>query len=220
VSSLASNPVTIRPYRARDREGVRQVMADTAFFGDPVEVFLEDRDLFCDAFCAYYTDLEPEMAWVAEVGERVAGTLLGCAHTGRMRARWRRQVLPPVVKRWLQGRYRAGPLTWRYALAQLLAALRGEHPQAGLDPYPAHLHINVERGWRGRGLGKGLLLAYLDQLRELGIPGVHLSTTSLNRAAVSLYERVGFRLLDSRPTRAWRYWTEAPVENRLYGLEL
>jgi ribosomal protein S18 acetylase RimI-like enzyme len=195
-------------------------MADTAFFGDPVEVFLEDRDLFCDAFCAYYTDLEPERAWVAEVGGRVAGTLLGCAHTGRQRSRWRRWILPPVVKRWSLGRYRVGPLTWRYALVQLLAALNGENPQADLDPYPAHLHINVDRGWRGRGLGRRLLLAYLDQLRELGVPGVHLSTTSLNRAAVSLYAGVGFQLLDSRQTRAWRYWTEKPVENRFYGMKL
>jgi len=62
--------------------------------------------------------------------------------------------------------------------------------------------------------------AYLGQLRELRVPGVFLDTTSLNEAACRLYEKMGFRLLDSRPDRFWAKWFGHPVDNRCYGLIL
>ncbi len=86
--------------------------------------------------------------------------------------------------------------------------------------YPAHLHINLIPPARGRGLGMALIQAYLEQLRALNIQGVHLNTTSMNHAAIRLYERTGFRLLDSCPTRIWAGMVNEPVENRLYGLNL
>lgn len=38
----------VRPYRPDDREAVRRIYADTAFFGAPVETYWDDRDLFAD----------------------------------------------------------------------------------------------------------------------------------------------------------------------------
>jgi hypothetical protein len=52
----------IRPYQPKDRESVFRIAADTAFFGAPIEAYMEDRNVFLDAFYAYYTDLEPEHA--------------------------------------------------------------------------------------------------------------------------------------------------------------
>jgi hypothetical protein len=43
----------IRRYERRDCAAVYRLAADTAFFGDPVEAFLDDRALFCRAFVAY-----------------------------------------------------------------------------------------------------------------------------------------------------------------------
>ena len=86
--------------------------------------------------------------------------------------------------------------------------------------YPAHLHINVDSAWRGRRLGQRLMETYLRQLRELGVPGVSLETTSLNEAACKMYEKMGFRLLEARPDRFWAKWFGHAVENRCYGLKL
>jgi RimJ/RimL family protein N-acetyltransferase len=89
-----------------------------------------------------------------------------------------------------------------------------------LDGYPAHLHINVEAAWRGNRLGERLIKAYLSQLRYLGIPGVHLETTSLNAAACRLYEKTGFRLLEGVQTRLWSHLGHTEVELRCYGQKL
>jgi ribosomal protein S18 acetylase RimI-like enzyme len=205
---------------------VFSIAADTAFFGEPVEAYFDDRRLFCDAFYAYYTDWEPEHGWIATAREpgggedEMVGFLMGCVDSSRHRRILGGNILPGVVKRVLAGRYHLGRCTWRYLTGLGLGVLRREFPHTDLRRYPAHLHINLLPASRGFSLGRRLLEAYLNQLRELGLPGVHLNTTSQNVAACHLYERMGFRTLDARPNRLWRRFFDHPVENRLYGLEL
>lgn len=89
-----------------------------------------------------------------------------------------------------------------------------------LNEYPAHLQIDVKQGYRGEGIGRRLIEAYLEQLRQLGVCGVHLGTTNHNEAACYLYEKIGFQLLDSHPNRYWTQMLGHEVANRSYGLKL
>ena len=211
--------LTIRPFTHVDRETVHRIAADTAFFGDPVETFLDDRRVFCDAFPTYYTDKEPEHAWVACVDGKVVGFLLGCVSTPQQKA-WFRKELPELLGRAIRGLYRVGRRTLHYTAQITRTAVHGEFTNVDLAIYPAHLHINLEFGSRGLGLGRRLIEAYLGQLRSLGVPGVHLETTSQNQAACHLYRKIGFALLDARPTWLWKRYVPVPVENRCYGLKL
>jgi ribosomal protein S18 acetylase RimI-like enzyme len=219
MKAALARPYVIRPYQQGDREGVLKITADTAYFGEPVEAFLDDRRVFNDIFYRYYVDLEPQHAWVAVAGQGVAGFLAGCTDTSLQRRRWARIILPKFLWRVCQGRYQIGAKTWRYLRKLMGMTLHHEHAQVDEYIYPAHLHINVAREWRGQGMGKGLMLAYLDQLRQEHIRGVHLMTTSMNKAAIKLYESLGFGLLDSRRTHTWDDMLESPVENRCYGLK-
>lgn len=38
--------IEIRPFQQTDRDALLKIAADTAFFGDPVEHFMEDRRIF------------------------------------------------------------------------------------------------------------------------------------------------------------------------------
>jgi GNAT superfamily N-acetyltransferase len=210
----------IRPYRPDDEAAVRRIAVDTAFFGQPVEAYLDDGGLFYDFFYAYYTRYEADHGWIAELEGQTVGFLMGCPDTRRKAVAWARDELPRLAIRLLSGKYRLGGKTWRYLLSQAGAAARQELALVDLQAYPAHLHVNVAADRRGLGLGRRLLAAYLEQLRREGSPGVHLRTTSLNRTACRLYEQAGFRLLAAHPTRAWQRLVTIPVENRLYGLRL
>ena len=210
----------IRPYQAADRAAVHQIAADTAFFGEPVEAFLESRALFCQIFYAYYTDLEPEHGWVACVDEEVVGFLMGCVDTARQPRLWARHILPRFLGNLVRGRYRLGKLTRRYIFNVARAGLSGELPQVDLALYPGHLHLNVAARWRGHGLGRRLLEAYLAQLSRLNVIGVHLGTTSRNEVAARLYVRMGFRELAARPTCLWSHLVDQPVQNLRFGLRL
>ncbi len=212
--------ITIRPYKQGDRQDVLRISADTAVFGEPVEAILDDRMIFCDTFTAYYTDFETEYLWVACKNDQIVGYLTGCVDTISQRRKIIGRTILPLVGRVLLGKYRLGSRTFTYAKYMAIGALRRENPHVDLEQYPAHLHINVETAARERGLGRRLMIAYLDQLRELGVPGVFLGTTDINAAACRLYESLGFKVLDNRQTTVWREVIAGPVENRSYGLKL
>lgn len=57
--------------------------------------------------------------------------------------------------------------------------------------FPAHLHINLDEGWRGAGIGQALIEALVVELCRRGVPGVHVVTGRQSRN-VSFYRRAGF----------------------------
>lgn len=210
----------VRPYKRFDREAVFKIAADTAFFGEAVEKFMEDRTLFCDSFCAYYTDVANDTCWVAEVDQIVVGYLLGCAQTRLIRVGFLENVGPLLIRNFVRKKYHLGHLTWTYLKGLARANLFHESVSANDKLYPAHLHVNLDRAYRGMGIGRELIEAFLSQLREMGVAGVHLKTTSENMAACALYEKMGFRLLEVRKTSLWRPWLGRDIENRCYGMLL
>lgn len=217
---MTDSDLVIRPYFPDDREELLRIGADTAFFGAPIEAYMEDRNAFLDAFYAYYTDLEPEHTWVASANGKVVGFLTGCVDTRKRDREFLRVVLPTLAGNVLRGKYHFGKLSLQYFTGLIGSLIHGEFTRVDLKSFPAHLHINVEAPWRGNKLGQRLMEAYLTQLRALGIAGVHLDTTSVNEAACRLYEKLGFRLLDARPDRFWAKWFGHPVNNLCYGLKL
>ncbi len=59
--------------------------------------------------------------------------------------------------------------------------------------YVADFSIYVERGWRGKGVGRRLLERLIELARSLGYHKMVLSGFPFNTAGVRLYERMGFR---------------------------
>jgi len=215
-----NSEIAIRLYRPADRADVLRIGADTAFFGAPIEKYMEDRQIFSDGFYSYYTDVEPGFCWVADAGGKVSGFLTGCLDSRTKAGRYIQHILPGLLKSLVRGQYHFGSRMWDYLRRLLGAGFRSEVPHVDFRVYPAHLHINVDASYRGHGLGRRLMNAYLGQLRSFHVPGVHLMTTSLNEAACKLYESVGFRLVDARPTRMWVGIIDGYVEDRCYGLLL
>ncbi len=65
------------------------------------------------------------------------------------------------------------------------------------NPREAYRHVAdfsvyIERGWRGRGVGRRLLEHLIDQARALDYHKMMLSTFPFNASGVALYERLGF----------------------------
>jgi len=67
-------------------------------------------------------------------------------------------------------------------------------PEPHEAPELGRIHwLIVHRAWQGRGLGRALLLAGCQRLRELGYRGAYLTTASERVGALRLYRAVGFR---------------------------
>lgn len=215
---LESSPIL--PYQPRHRDGVRRVYAETAFFGEPVEVYFDDRNLFADLGMDVYLEHYPDFAWVAESEGQVVGYIVGCPMgDGEIRRR-NLARLPRILGRLATGRYRVGRKTLLYVRDQLLAATRGELIEIRSALYPANLHINLLPAYRGRGLGSALLRVYLAKLRTESVRGVHAVTTDRNAAAVRLYERFGFAALAEATTTAWKRYVGGTLRLIAFGLRL
>ena len=57
--------------------------------------------------------------------------------------------------------------------------------------------LGVDPDYRGRGIGKGVLLAGLSYLQSKGLPVAELTEDSMSKAACSLYRSVGFKFQSS-----------------------
>lgn len=57
--------------------------------------------------------------------------------------------------------------------------------------FPAHLHVNLAPEFRGRGLGRQLIDAFVGAVMQEGVKGVHV-VTSANARNVRFYNRNGF----------------------------
>ncbi|MGE5123533.1 MAG: GNAT family N-acetyltransferase [Acidobacteriaceae bacterium] len=211
---------SIRHYENSDETAVGDISADTAFFGEPVEAFLEDRKLYFDAFARYYLTFETAYAWVADNSGEVVGFLLGCADTAAQRERWREYIRRIVLRNAFSMKYKLGKRTFGFCWGMLKSILRHEKIAVNYDLYPAHLQIDIRQDHRGEGIGKQLITAYLDQLQQERIAGVHLETTSHNVVACYVYEQLGFQILDSRINRYWSQRFGYQVDDRIYGMVL
>lgn len=63
---------------------------------------------------------------------------------------------------------------------------------------PVHAHcgvlgIGILGAYRGKGIGRGLMLATLEQARAIGLTRIELTVRERNLKATALYENLGFR---------------------------
>jgi ribosomal protein S18 acetylase RimI-like enzyme len=177
----------IRPYRPGDRAAVYDVCVRTAAAGQDARGRYASDELMGDLFAGPYLELEPERAFVLEDDGRVAGYVLGTADTRPFVRRYTDGWLP-----YLTSRYPPPAAASDAGMLEL-----GLHPERllrpELEPYPAHLHIDLLPAAQGRGLGRRLMATFLTAVAAAGAPGVHLGMDPANTRARGFYERLGFR---------------------------
>lgn len=201
----------IRPTLPQDREVVGRVAYQTGFFGQSAGGYFPDQRLFAALWVGPYFQGAGAGGFVAEVDGEVVGYILGAPDH-----RAYQQALTGVVARHL---LTARPtLATLRSAAYLLRAARYPSRHADWAAYPAHLHLNLLPGARRMGAGRRLLEAHLAVLGGLGVPGVQLSTTTENGAALTLYRRAGFSGLSSQVSPLWTPWLGRETTQVVMGL--
>ncbi|MFI9814430.1 GNAT family N-acetyltransferase [Saccharothrix variisporea] len=182
----------IRPYRESDRDAVGDICVRTADAGGDSSHLYPDLELMPSTFAWPYAELEPDLAFVADDGERAVGYVLGAADTPAFVERFRDDWLPKVADRFPLV---DPPVSPTDEMVWLL-----HHPERMIVPaladYPAHLHIDLLPDHQRSGHGRRLMAALLDALREKGVPAVHLGMLTVNTPARAFYDRLGFHEID------------------------
>ncbi len=210
--ALLGKTVRIRSYRQSDRGAIQRLCCDTGYLGKPVDALFQDRELFADLFTKAYLDHEPEWALVAEADGRPIGYLLGAVsrHFELVLMRSGFVTAARMLVRLVAGRYSAHRQSRRFVRWLLTAGYREQpkHP-----PGAAHLHCDIEREFRGRGIMKRLWDVYEERLRLAGIGRCYGSFFSYaGRRPELVYARYGFSEFDRRRTTLFEPEIADPVD--------
>jgi phosphinothricin acetyltransferase len=100
---------------------------------------------------------------------------------------------PAERRQWLSGRGPRHPVIVAAAGGAVAgwASLNSFNPRAAYD-HVADLSVYVERGWRGKGVGRRLLERLIAIARDIGYHKLVLAAFPTNTAGMALYERMGF----------------------------
>ena len=153
----------------------------------------EDCELFADYLTRYYTDCEPESAFVLTVNGAVHGYLLGS------RRPFRQQIFNVFSNLRLLGRgairYRCYNAASKKFIRWILTQAWREVPAA--PRRTAHFHFNVLPESRKLATTRALTEAYLGHLRAHGEKRVYGQVVVFeDRRGAKLFERYGFKVLN------------------------
>jgi len=211
--------VNIRKYREKDRQAVRDISVKTSFLGYPSEMFINDRELIADVLTRYYTDYEPESCFVAVSEGKVIGYLTGSNNVKIKDKIFRCRIIPALIKRVLTSKVFIKKNTLKFIFFYFISFLKGEFRTPDFSKeYPATLHVNLDEGCRGMGIGSRLILKYLDYLKELGIRGIHFRTMSQN--AKTFFRKMGFDILYKGKISYMRYYMRKDIPYYIFGRKL
>ena len=187
--------ITVRQYEARDREAVRQLCCETGFLGKAIDPVFEDRALFADYLTSYYTDVEPEAAFVLAKNGVVKGYLLGSRRPQRQQFYGFFQNL----RLFLIGmsRYPRYSSATRAFIHWIINNSWREVPAA--PRRTAHFHINVLPEAQSLAGTYVLMNTYFDFLRSRGEKEVFgQMVTFESRRGAKVLERFGFRVVERK----------------------
>jgi len=213
--------IIIRRYQAGDREALRKLSCDTAYFGDPCEVFFSDRKLLADLIMSYYTDYEPEHIRVADYKGEVVGYISAGLNEFRYGRCMLLNIVPYSLIKALWGRK-----IWDRRILWLLLynflfwiTGGGKLKKINRKEFPAHIHLNIKYGFRRKGIGSKLFDNLYFELKEK-TKGIGFKALR-QEPRFSFFEKYSFTLFDCRRVKVWERWlNKSPLYYMEYGKKI
>lgn len=181
----------IRPYHPSDLCALYRVCLLTGDSGQDATSLYTDPEILGHYYLGPYCVYEPDLCFVLTADGVPSGYVIGTRNTQDFNQRLEQDWFPV-----LRERYPLPPDEDDSPTADMIRAVhRGGHLSPEAADYPAHLHIDLLPVGQGQGLGRKMMATFLNRLRVLNIPAVHLGVGKDNRRAVEFYARVGFHII-------------------------
>ena len=200
-----SQDIIIREFQRRDREDVRRISRETAFLEIHQRHIFDNPDILVDALTLYFTDYEPRSCFVAEDNGKVVGYIIGAVDVVLMHRVINRHIIPIIIWKSLVDLTFLRKKNFIFLIQLLKSLFKGElFMKDFFKKYPATLHINIDKLYRGKNLGAKLMKRYLDYLKMNKVPGVYLATYS--EKAKIFFQKMGFQnIFSSKRSYLKRY---------------
>ncbi len=191
----ADSTFRIRPYHTTDLTALYRICLQTVDHGSDGRHLFSDPDLAGHFYVGPYASLESDLCFVLLSASAPVGYICGTRDVTRFRQNCEQQWFPPLRERYARPDGKPASPD-----AELIAMIH-----AGIDlnedvrAYPARLHIALLPKAQRRGWGRKLIDVFLNRLRELQVPAVHLEVSRQNLAAIRFYEAVGLHRIIEYP---------------------
>lgn len=173
--------VEIKQFELKYLEDARQVCLNTGPRAAREDA--DEREKLLAVYCDYYCEQEPDNAFVIADENDVAQGYILCAENV---SAFRKNFVP-YMKKLRRFGIKCCIEPWG---EQLVYRFFGKK-------YPAHLHIDINKGFRGNGNGTRMMQTLLGHLKNKNVRGVMLIVGSGNDEAIRFYKRNGFKILCS-----------------------
>lgn len=189
--------MNVRLAKESDWEKIRKICCDTGKSGNPIE---SDRfQYFSEIWIGPYQKIYPEWTFVIEENQKVLGYITGCPNTIRFeRKKLIFHTIPLLASVCLNQLYKSQDL--KRLLKKTLGLQNDPEKEFSIQTkhllasrYPAHLHINIDKSIRGKGIGNLLIQRFEKELISKNISGVHLYC---GKGPVEFYKKNSYEILE------------------------
>jgi ribosomal protein S18 acetylase RimI-like enzyme len=189
VEATQNEKIEIRSYQPSDLESVYKICLLTGNSGKDATDIYKDPKLLGHFYAAPYAVLEPELTFIVTLNGQPSGYILGTKNSEGFRKRSESEWFPNLREQY--------PLPKEDDISADANIIRLIHKgyilKKELADYSAHLHIDLLPNIQGKGLGKKVMLTFIDKLRELKVSSLHLEVGKKNLGAIDFYKKMGFR---------------------------
>ncbi|MBO9098138.1 MULTISPECIES: GNAT family N-acetyltransferase [unclassified Rhizobium] len=186
--------VTLRSFRPSDIDSLYAISLATGHAGgDAWHLYIDGR-LMGHIYVGPYAKFSPETMLVAEDEEGVGGYILGVFDTAAFEDRLEEDWWPGLRAIYPEP---SGPSSqWNADERRCFMIHHLRHtPESLIQPYPAHVHMNLLPRLQQQGIGTALLDRWITMARQAGVSGIHLGTNTANHGASRFWPKRGFAQL-------------------------
>lgn len=188
LSEVEGMEFFIRTCQVGDVAAASRICLMTGDNGTNASALYRDPELLGQVYTSPYVVFEPESCGLLMNGANACGYVLGTRDTARFYERCEQEWFPQ-----LRQRYPLPDARDSSPDAEIIRAIHsGFNNNPQFPDYPAHMHLDLLPIAQGQGWGRMMMNRFLEQMRSLGIRGVHLSVGSKNQRAIGFYQHMGF----------------------------
>jgi len=214
--SELSDEILLRRFSpdGEDASQMADLVFNNAFLGQPFDVICSCKQWFSDVVLTPYIKHQPENIHVAihQASGRLVGYLTGS--TGGVQFE---QLQYQMVRRQVVSLAASLTMPWTFfdQSSRSFAThviFKGEnerpvHPQSGV-----HWHFQVDKDFRGRGIGTALLQRFVDDAIAAGFELMWAEVSSYPEKPPDYFEDQGWSIFDAKPTEIFSSHVDFPVE--------
>lgn len=181
----------IRPYHPSDLVSIYKICLQTGNSGTDATKFYKDPEILASYFAAPYPIYEPEVCFIATADDKPCGYIIGSKDHIKFAERCEKDWLPILRNKYpYPSEEDESKDAWIARRINEGYRIREEYKD-----YPAELHIDILPIGQGQGLGKKLMNTFIDKLKELKVPALHLEVGKKNQNAIGFYKKYGFHII-------------------------